>query len=201
MLEPSNELLAVQHLLTFALNSGATQAARIPPEEIQVENRLAANCREPKCPYFGMSASCPPYVGGPAAMRELLARCRHAIVLQVEVDSASLLGEERPQVFRLLHELAAAVENEGRRLGFSLAIGLAGGSCKASFCAEEETCEQITAGVCRHPTAARQSMSGFGINVGALIKSSGWSGKLYSPTEQGYDSLTWVAGLVLLGDQ
>ena len=187
-------------LIEFAHSIGFTQVARIAPSEIKVEASLAANCLQPKCPSYGMSASCPPHVGGPAAIRKFINRSRHGLVLRLEVDSASLMGAERPQVFRLLHELTATVENEGRNRGFSFALGFAGGSCKESFCANEEECAKLTETLCRHPTLARQSMSGFGINVGELMKSSDWSATLFSASDPDTKNLSWVAGLVLLGD-
>lgn len=197
---PNEKNQLMENLLAFALETGFSQAAGIAPAEIQVENHLAANCREPRCPNYGMSASCPPHVGGPASMRRYIDTSSHALVLRLEVDSASLLGEERPQAFRLLHELTATVENEGRRLGFSFALGFAGGSCKNCFCHDEKDCAQISSDTCRHPSMARQSMSGFGVNVGALMKTAGFTARLFSSEDQGSENLTWIAALILLGD-
>lgn len=120
-------------LLTFATAVGATRAARLDPEAVQVENRLAAFCRSPKCPHYGQSMSCPPHVAGPAALRKILNKSLHAIVLRIEIDSDSLNGEQRPEVMRLLHEITAMVESEAKRLGFQQVQAFAGGSWKASF--------------------------------------------------------------------
>jgi predicted metal-binding protein len=190
----------MKKIIAFAEEAGATRAAIIPAAEIQVENKLASYCRSPKCPFFGQSASCPPYVGGPAAMRRMIAECEYAIVLRIEVDAASLHGEDRPQVMRLLHEISAAVEAEAKRLGFVGAKAFAGGSCKASFCATYADCQVITGkGACRNPDAARPSMSGYGVNVGGLMASAGWSTDLFPPKdESGTEQLAWIAGLVLL---
>ena len=62
--------------------------------------------------------SCPPYVSGPAGFRKLLQSCRHVIVFRIEIESASLHGEDRPEVMRLLHEITATIEIEAKRLGF-----------------------------------------------------------------------------------
>lgn len=195
---PDQEKIAA--ILTFAEDNGATMAARLSPAAIRVESNLAAYCRSPKCPNFGLSMSCPPHVSGPSRFREMAAQACHAIVIRIEVDAASLNGEERPEVMRLLHEITAAVELEAKRLGFTGSRAFAGGSCKMSFCAAHESCRVVTnGGPCRHPDAARPSMSGYGINVGDLMKAAGWSTDLFPPRDPaGQDRLSWVAGLVLL---
>jgi predicted metal-binding protein len=192
----------IERLIRFATDNGATVAAELSPLEIRVESKLAAYCHKPKCPYFGQSMSCPPNVSGPAGLRKLVLKSNSAIVLRIEIDTESLHGEGRPEVMRLLHEITAAVELEAKRLGFLNACGFAGGSCKKSFCGNHEQCRALT-GVdgCRHPDQARPSISGFGVNVGELMKSAGWSSNLFPPksgkNEAGLD-LSWVAGLILL---
>lgn len=195
--QQDSDLLA--KLIDFAKSVGVTQAARISPQAVQVESRLAAYCRDPKCPHFGQSMSCPPHVSGPVGFRKLLAQSRHALVLRIEVDSDSLHGENRPEVMRLLHTLTASVESEARRLGFEYAQGFAGGSCKISFCHNYESCAVLAKeGECRFPDQARQSMSGFGVNVGELMKEAGWSNNLFSDENNSKEQLAWVAGLILL---
>ncbi len=188
-------------LLQFAEHSGATKAKRLPPENVSVEDRLADFCRDPKCPYWGQSMSCPPYVSGPAALRKLLQSSKHAIVFRLEIQSSSLHGEDRPEVMRLLHEITAAIEIEAKRLGFPKATGFAGGSCKPSFCADQPYCRVIAGeGPCRYPNQARSSMSGYGVNVGELMKAAGWSTHLFHEIKNDdAEQLSWVAGLVLLG--
>lgn len=191
----------IDALLQFAEHAGATKARHLPPESICVEDRLADFCRDPKCPYWGQSMSCPPYVSGPAGFRKLLEAARHAIVFRIEIQSASLHGEDRPEVMRLLHEITAAIEIEAKRIGFTSAAGFAGGSCKASFCADQSYCRVIGGeGQCRYPEQARPSMSGYGVNVGELMRVAGWSTHLFAEqTADDAEQLSWVAGLVLLG--
>jgi predicted metal-binding protein len=188
----------IDALVKFAEHAGATQARGLPPACVQVEDRLANFCREPKCPNYGQSMSCPPHVSGPEGIRKLLQSCKHALVIRIEIESASLHGADRPAVMRLLHEITAEVEMEAKRLGFPESIGFAGGSCKPSFCPEHPNCRVLAEhGECRHPHHARTSMSGYGVNVGELMKSAGWSNRLFSSEDEG-DQLAWVAGLVLL---
>lgn len=195
---PDHEKIAA--LLLFAENNGAGKAARLSPAAIHIETRLAAYCRTPKCPNYGLSMSCPPNVSGPAGFRKLAARSSHAIVIRIDIDGASLHGEQRPEVMRLLHEITAAVEQEAKRSGFAHSRAFAGGSCKMSFCAQHEQCQVLAGeGPCRHPDSARPSMSGYGINVGDLMKEAGWSTDLFPPRDaDGGEQLAWVAGLVLL---
>lgn len=195
---PDQEKIAA--ILSFAEHNGATRAKRLSPAAIRVENKLAAYCRTPKCPNFGLSMSCPPHVSGPAEFRRMAEESSHAIVIRIEIDGASLHGEQRSEVMRLLHEITAAVEGEAKRLGFSGSQAFAGGSCKMSFCAEHESCRVLAeGGICRHPDAARPSMSGYGINVGDLMKEAGWSTDLFPKADNnGHEQPAWVAGLILL---
>lgn len=195
---PDHDTIAA--ILSFAEHNGATMAARLSPAVIHIEDKLATYCRSPKCPNFGLSMSCPPHVSGPAAFRRMVENSSHAIVLRIEIDAASLHGEERSEVMRLLHEITAAVEGEAKRLGFTDSQAFAGGSCKMSFCAEHESCRVLAeGGRCRHPDAARPSMSGYGINVGDLMKEVGWSTDLFPKADDnGHEQPAWVAGLILL---
>jgi predicted metal-binding protein len=190
----------IDSLLEFAAHVGATRVKRLSPESVCVEDKLAVFCQEPKCPNWGQSMSCPPHVSGPAGIRKLLQSCKHAIVIRIEIQSSSLHGEDRPEVMRLLHEITAQTETEAKRLGFPESVGFAGGSCKMSFCRDHLTCRVIAEhGECRYPEHARSSMSGYGVNVGELMKSAGWSSKMFtSNSNDEEEQLTWVAGLVLL---
>lgn len=196
----NSEQINIEKLLEFALEIGATKAVRLLPEQILVENRLAGFCREPKCPNFGLSMSCPPHVSGPNGFRKWIEKSRHALVFRIEVDAASLTGDDRPVVFRLLHEVVAGVEIEAIRMRFTNAQGFAGGSCKQSFCHDHEHCQVLDSkGNCRFPDLARPSMSGFGVNVGELMKSAGWTADLFpQPTKGSPEPLSWIAGLILL---
>ena len=188
-------------LLHYAEHVGATRATCLTPGSIRVEDRLAQFCHDPKCPYWGQAMSCPPNVSGPVGFRKLLQSAQSVVVFRIEIQAISLHGEDRPEVMRLLHEITAAIEREAKRLGFTSAAGFAGGSCKASFCADMPACRVIAGeGPCRHPDHARPSMSGYGVNVGALMQVAGWSNQLFPGHAPGeIEPLSWVAGLVLIG--
>ena len=133
----------IRQILDFALENGATRTTVISPGEVQVKNQFADFCREPGCPFYGKSMSCPPNVSGPE--------------------------------------------------------GFAAGSCRISFCKGYDHCQVLHGnGTCRHPDSARPSMSGFGVHVGKLMKSAGWSSTFLKDDGENKDQMTWVAALVLI---
>ncbi|PIE64491.1 MAG: hypothetical protein CSA26_07760 [Desulfobacterales bacterium] len=191
----------IDSLLAYALNISATRAVCLAPEQVAVEDRLALLCREPKCPYWGLAMSCPPHVGGPPLFRKKLAASSHVIVIQIDVPASALFGDDRHHMFRFLHEITATIEAEAKRLGFHGAQAFAGSSCKQSFCSDHNQCRVLSGqGACRHPEHARQSMSGFGININKLITAAGWSDKLFSSDQSSgtQEQQSWMAGLILL---
>ncbi|SMC38844.1 Predicted metal-binding protein [Desulfocicer vacuolatum DSM 3385] len=189
----------MQQIEEFALDNGASKAAVISSRDIDVKNRFAAFCKEPKCPNFGRSMSCPPHVSGPEGFRKKLKETQYAVAIRLEVDAGSLIGEERPQVFRILQEIVAATELKAKSLGFTKSEGFAGGSCKQSFCSEHDFCRVLSRkGTCRYPDSARPSMSGFGVNVGKLMKCAGWSSEFFSSKAPREEQMMWLAGVVLL---
>ena len=138
-----NQKKAIELLLSFAEGIGATRAKRLAPGDICVEEKLADLCHDPKCPFWGQSMSCPPYVTGSAGFSKLLKLCHHTIVIHLEIQTCSLQGEDRPQVMRLLHEIVAEIEKRAIQLGFTGSAGFAGGFCKPSFCHDEPYCRVI----------------------------------------------------------
>ena len=182
-----------------ALDNGASQAAIVSPEKIFTKKQFAAFCKDPGCPNYGESMSCPPHVSGPEGFRQKLEESQYAVAIRLEVDAASLLGDERPQVFRLLQEMTAATELKAKSLGFTASEGFAGGSCKRSFCNEHDGCRVLSGdGRCRYPDSARPSMSGHGVNVGKMMKAAGWGAKFFSFRDTDAEQMVWLAGVILL---
>jgi predicted metal-binding protein len=173
-LDPSLSATITQQftdLIQLALDLGATYAKVIPSAKIFTEDRLAYFCVEPRCPSYGLSPSCPPHVTGPAGFRQLQKTHQYAIAVRMEVPSTTLFSDDKGLVLRVLHDVVAGVELEAVRRGFTRSQAFAGGSCKQIFCADETDCARLSeAGECRHPSTARPSMSGFGINVVELMK-------------------------------
>ncbi len=102
---------------------------------------------------------------------------------------------------RLLHEVAAGVEQAAVKAGYYNAQAFAGGSCKEIFCNDKADCCVLSENAeCRHPQYARPSMSGFGINVSELMKVCGWPADInINASGADTDAMSWVAGMILIG--
>ena len=191
---------AEQHLRQYALQLGVSDARLIDAADIKVEDDLARICENPRCPGFGQGAGCPPHVMKPKAFRQLLTQFSRALVFKFEVLTEVLLGDGRFEVSRLVHETAAAIESQALAGGYSDARGLAAGSCKRIFCAEEKNCRVIAeSGPCRHPDLARPSISGLGVNFFELARCVGWSiNKITRESRPDQIPMGLMAGIVLL---
>ena len=188
-------------LIETARRLGATGAGVIATADIAVREDLAQLCSaNPGCEQYALAPSCPPHVAGPAGFRKWQRTSAHAVVVRIDVPAAALFSHQRRQIMRLLHEVVAGVEKKAVEMGFGGSKAFAGGSCKMIFCHDQTTCPVLAeTGGCRHPAAARPSMSGFGIDVAALMRAAGWTAETASaqlaPDE---NSTTWVAGLILI---
>lgn len=187
-------------LIRAALELGATAAAVISADQIVVDESLADKCRNPKCINYGLSKSCPPHVAGPSAFKDLLETFSRAIVFKIEVPSEILFSGQNLELFQLLHETAAGIEQAAIRMGFSGARAYAGNSCKKVFCADYLECRVLGEdGQCRNPERARPSMSGFGVNVAKLYAAAGWERKgVTHETDSGSIQMDSICGLVLI---
>ncbi len=191
----------LKELTQLACRSGASGATAISTGDILVEDDLANLCRKPRCESYGLSISCPPHVSGPSGFRKLLKSFKHAIVIKIDVPLEILLSSERSDIMRLLHEIVAGVEQTAVKTGYSSSKAFAGGSCKTIFCYDRTACRVLSKEAeCCYPQYARPSMSGFGINVSKLMKTCGWpSDHTIRRSGTDPDSMSWVAGLVLIG--
>ena len=71
------------HLTREAIRLGATSSAIIGSEEIQVKDDLSKLCNgEYTCPNYGLAASCPPHVAGPAEFRKWQAQSEYSVALK-----------------------------------------------------------------------------------------------------------------------
>jgi len=192
---------ALEKLTQLACQLGASDAKTISTTEISIEDSLADLCREPGCENYGLSASCPPHVLGSDGFRKSMNTVDHAVVFKIDVPSEILFSEERRDIFRLLHEIAANIEKAAIEMGFSNSSAYAGGSCKQIFCRDHPDCRVIAEnGECRNPFFARPSMSGFGINVLKLKKAAGWmSHKTPRDIDPDTVSTETVCALILIG--
>ncbi|CCK78209.1 predicted metal-binding protein [Desulfobacula toluolica Tol2] len=191
----------LKQLIHEAERLGASACAVISSKEIQVKDDLAALCNgEYTCPNYGLASSCPPFVKGPAEFRKWQSQSRYSITVKIELPASVMFSDERKSVMQLLHQIVAAVEQKAIKIGFGKSKAFAGGSCKELFCDDQEKCCVIAENrPCRHIEFARPSMSGFGIDVIQLMKSSGWSAqKANNANVSDKDAISWVAGLIIL---
>ena len=195
----ANRRERLTRLEQLACEWGASRAATVATADIVVNDAFAELCRLPDCPVYGLSAGCPPHVGGPFEMRKLLTRYERAVALKIDVPTDVLLGQERFPVYRVLHEIVAAVEQAAVENGFSGARAFAGGSCKRIFCTDHPECRVLAGGPCRHPDRARPSMSGYGIDVSRLMNAAGWRmSRITRDTSAAEVPMGALVGLVLV---
>lgn len=149
-----------------ALAMGFTAAAEVPACRVVPEERIRALCNPEQCKAYGTNWVCPPGCGELNALREKLKAYSRALVLQCRtegVDTADMAKME---------ELSA--QNAARVLRLRELIGednpnvlsLSTGGCReCEKCAWPEPC--------RIPEKNRGSLSGYGIDVGALCAAAG----------------------------
>lgn len=192
---------SLQVLIRRALELGVSDARIIPARSIVVEERFAGMCASPRCPGYGQGPGCPPHVMKPARFRELLARYEHALVFKIDAPTEVLLGEERHEVARRVHEIAAAIERSAREEGYGISRGFAAGSCRMIFCGDRESCVVLEeGGECRFPDQARASLSGIGVNFGELCRTVGWRFAIITKDTVADDvPMGMMAGMVLIG--
>ena len=90
---------------------------------------------------------------------------------------------------RLEHPL----KKKAKQMGYANSRAYAGGSCKKLFCSNHLNCNVLSnEGKCRNPDMARQSMSGFGIDVKKLMTLAGWDSE--------NSDMKPACGLVLIGN-
>ncbi len=191
----------LEKLVRSAICLGASDAEIISSADISVENDLPNFCNgDPGCENYGLSPSCPPHVPGPSAFREWQKKSEYSVVVRIDIPSSIMFSDERREVMQLLHEIVSGVEHKAVEMGRVGSKAFAGGSCKNIFCYDRPECRALSDHAeCRNPLSARPSMSGFGINVAELMKSAGMTAeKANFRDASDRESMTWVAGLVLV---
>jgi predicted metal-binding protein len=188
-------------LVKMAHELGASEVGVVAASRVPVDDALANLCGETPCYAYGLSRNCPPHVSGPKGFRELTHKTRYALVFRIDIPELVMFSNDRNEVFGLVQESVSKLERAAVRMGYTKSKGFAGGSCKNTFCSDLAACRVLSEqGECRNPERARPSMSGFGINVGELLRRAGISPK--NGSDQAHhqtESMTWVAGLVMLG--
>ena len=123
------------------------------------------------------------------------------MVIRIDIPETIMFSNERNEVLGLVHEVVSGVEQAAVRMGYTESKAFAGGSCKKIFCSHHAACRVLSQqGACRNPQYARPSMSGFGINVGKMLKMAGCAMETTAGRDNsGREPMTWAAGLVMVG--
>ncbi|MGA2368926.1 MAG: DUF2284 domain-containing protein [Dehalococcoidia bacterium] len=166
-----------------AMELGASGAAIIQAGQIVVDERVRLKCLIPRCLRAGETPNCPPNAPDLDLIRKAFARYTHAILLKTDVapigDYSPKGGKGSSGVDKtlLFHQKSAKIvseiERQAYKLGYYLAMGLGGGSCKDYLC-QGLVCQFKDSGRCRFPLRSRPAMEALGIDVFDLISKVGW---------------------------
>jgi predicted metal-binding protein len=162
-----------------ALNLGASRARIVKVSEIPVDEVITLKCQIPRCFGYGTCAHCPPHTLKPAELREHLKKYNWAVFFTRDVapqvivrDKATI--KERVSAYQDVFNIVSEVESMAFYDGYYLAFGFAAGSCKHTFCGQQESCIALEGKKCRFALRARPSMEAVGIDVYKMAAEAGW---------------------------
>ncbi len=162
-----------------ALELGADRAIIVRAEAIPVDERVTLKCRIPRCFGYGVGAQCPPNTLKPSELRELLAKYQWAVFFVKDIPAEIITRDkatikERVEVYRQAYTIVSEIESMAFYHGHYLAFGLAAGSCRHTFCGQQESCVAMEGEKCRFSLVSRPSMEAVGIDVYNMVASAGW---------------------------
>jgi predicted metal-binding protein len=163
-----------------AIELGATRARIVRADEIPVDERVTMKCQIPLCFGYGVSANCPPNTMKPAELRTLLAKYGWAVFFVKEIPSEVVVRDkatikERVAAYQDVYKIVNGVESAAFYDGHYLAFGFGAGSCRHTFCGQQEDCAVMKGTKCRFALRSRPSMEAVGIDVFKMVSSAGWS--------------------------
>jgi predicted metal-binding protein len=162
-----------------ALELGATKAIIVAAEDIPVDERITLKCQIPRCFGYGAGAQCPPNTLKPAELREILKSFRWAVLFIKDVPPEVIVRDkatikERVHAYQQVYKIVSEVESMAFYDGHYLAFGFAAGSCRHTFCGQQETCQAMEGKKCRFSLHSRPSMEAVGIDVYHMVAKAGW---------------------------
>jgi predicted metal-binding protein len=167
----------------LALETGASEVAVIPANDVIVDERVRLKCLVPRCLRAGETPNCPPHAPELDLIRKALDKFSWAVLFKCDVgpleEYAPGRGKTKEEKRRVLSfhkqssEVVYALERQAYKDGFHLAIGFGGGSCKDYLC-QGMICQFLDSGRCRFPHRARPAMEAMGIDVIDLVNKTGW---------------------------
>ena len=131
-----------------------TRAAIVKAEDIPVDERVVLKCRIPRCFGYGAGAHCPPHALPAAELRELLQKYHWAVFFILEVPPEVIVRDkatikERVAAYQQVYHLVSELESLAFYDGHYLAFGFAAGSCRHTFCGQQESCQAMEGKRCR----------------------------------------------------
>jgi predicted metal-binding protein len=177
-----NETSLQDNLRTYcakALELGATKAMVVATEDIPVDERVTLKCQIPRCFGYGAGAHCPPNTLKPAELRDILKGYRWAVFFIKDVPPEVIVRDkatikERVAAYQEVYKIVNEVESMAFYDGHYLAFGFAAGSCRHTFCSQQETCQAMEGKKCRFSLRSRPSMEAVGIDVYHMVAKAGW---------------------------
>ena len=162
-----------------ALELGATKCAIVRACEIPVDERIVLKCQIPRCFGYGVSVHCPPNTLKPAELREILKGYQWAVFFIVDVAPEVIVRDratirEREAAYQTIFNIVNEIESAAFYDGHYLAFGFAAGSCRHTFCGQQERCQAMEGKRCRISLRSRPSMEAVGIDVYKMVAESGW---------------------------
>ncbi len=91
------------------------------------------------------------------------------VIARHQATAKELAGEFQ-EVFKIVSQLESLAFYDGHYLAF----GLAAGSCRHTFCWQQENCQALEGKRCRFSLLARPSMEAVGIDVYKMVAAQGW---------------------------
>jgi predicted metal-binding protein len=162
-----------------ALEMGATRAKVIKASEIPVDERVTLKCQIPRCFGYGAGAHCPPNTMKPGELRELLQKYQWAIFFIKDVPPGVIVRDkatikERVKAYQEVYKIVSELESTAFYDGHYLAFGFAAGSCRHTYCGQQESCQALEGKRCRFSLLSRPSMEAVGIDVYKMVAALGW---------------------------
>ena len=162
-----------------ALELGASRVKIVLADEIPVDERVTLKCRIPRCFGYGAGAHCPPNALKPAELKELLKKYKWAIFFTKDVAPEVIARNretiaERVAVYQEMYKIVSSLESMAFYDGHYLAFGFAAGSCRHTFCGQQEDCRALQGDKCRFALLARPSMEAVGIDVYRMVAEADW---------------------------
>ncbi len=153
-LTEEQEKADLERYKAMALELGASDAAVIAADSVEVDERVRLKCTIPRCTRAGETPNCPPYAPDLETVRKAIARYSSAVLFKCEVapiaDYVPGRGTTRAEQRQTLlfhkkgSDIVYALERQAYKDGYHLAMGLGEGRARTT-CARGRYANSSTA--------------------------------------------------------